>query len=160
MVKRRIPVEPQVEVRDGSRFVARLDLADRESMFGGEYDGEEWHTTPEQRERDRTPAYGRRELGWIIVVLRKENLFGPRPPTIDRIATQARERARSRRGTAVSACRQELTPARASARSGSRGSGPGSRQKIRSPDLRRLRSSLRASVRISAASSSERRSFT
>ena len=97
MVERRIPVEPQVEVRDGSRFVARLDLADRESQFGGEYDGEEWHTTPEQQAHDRSRRTDADGLGWTIAVFRKENVFGPRAD-VDRIATEAYRRARARRG--------------------------------------------------------------
>lgn len=97
MVERRIPVEPQVEVWDDARFVARLDLADRESMFGGEYDGDEWHSTPEQRAHDRARRRDADDQGWTLAVFRKENVFGPLAD-VDRIAADAYRRARARRG--------------------------------------------------------------
>lgn len=69
---------PQVEVWDGEVFLARLDLANEEWLFGAEYDGIEWHSSPEQQAHDRE----RRGLcaeraDWLITPFRKENLFGP-----------------------------------------------------------------------------------
>lgn len=99
MVERRIPVEPQVEVWDDARFVARLDLGDRRSRFGAEYDGEEWHSTPEQRAHDQARRGDADEQGWTVAVFRKENVFGPLAD-VDRLAAEAYHRARARRGLA------------------------------------------------------------
>lgn len=68
---------PQVEVWDGGEFLARLDLANEEWRFGAEYDGVEWHESPDQQVHDRE----RRELcerraSWVITPFKKENLFG------------------------------------------------------------------------------------
>ena len=68
---------PQFEVWDGGEFLARLDLASEELRWAAEYDGDEWHSSPEQRTHDRA----RRELceqraNWLITPFRKENLFG------------------------------------------------------------------------------------
>jgi hypothetical protein len=73
-----VSVTPQCEVWDGEDFLARLDLANEELRFGAEYDGVEWHSTPEQQTHDRE----RRKLceqraDWLITPFVKENLFGP-----------------------------------------------------------------------------------
>lgn len=68
---------PQLEVWHGGDFLARLDLANEESHFGAEYDGVEWHDSPEQQAHDRR----RRRLceeraDWLIQPFVKENVFG------------------------------------------------------------------------------------
>ena len=70
-----LDLEPQVELWDGSDFVARFDLADPELKLGVEYDGAEWHTDPDQLEHDRRRREKARALGWVIVVIRAEDLF-------------------------------------------------------------------------------------
>ncbi|WP_299058094.1 hypothetical protein [uncultured Nocardioides sp.] len=68
---------PQVEVRELGRLLARLDLGHEEIRFAAEYDGEEWHSSPEQLEHDRDRrSYLCRERDWTIVAARKENVFG------------------------------------------------------------------------------------
>ncbi|GAB6986091.1 DUF559 domain-containing protein [Nocardioides pyridinolyticus] len=52
----------------------RLDLAYPHARVAVEYDGEEFHTTPEQRERDRRRRERLRELGWTVIVLTKSDL--------------------------------------------------------------------------------------
>ncbi|GAB3199980.1 hypothetical protein GCM10027062_18120 [Nocardioides hungaricus] len=52
----------------------RLDLAYPHARVAVEYDGEEFHTTPEQRERDRRRRERLRELGWTVIVLTKADL--------------------------------------------------------------------------------------
>ena len=47
-------VEPQVEVYDGDVLLGRLDLLNEDLPLGVEYDGVEWHSTPEQQEHDRS----------------------------------------------------------------------------------------------------------
>jgi very-short-patch-repair endonuclease len=70
-----LDLQPQVELWDGSDFVARFDLADPDLKFAVEYDGADWHSTPEQLARDRRRRDRARALGWTIVVIRSEDLF-------------------------------------------------------------------------------------
>lgn len=82
---------PQYEVWDDGEFLARLDLANEQWRFAAEYDGAEWHSSEEQRLHDRA----RRELcsergGWVIVPVRKENLYGPAQDAEARLRAGAR----------------------------------------------------------------------
>jgi very-short-patch-repair endonuclease len=52
----------------------RLDLAYPHARVAIEYDGEDFHTSPEQRERDRRRRADLRELGWTVIVLTKADL--------------------------------------------------------------------------------------
>ncbi|GAA3682378.1 hypothetical protein GCM10022237_46470 [Nocardioides ginsengisoli] len=71
---------PQLEVYDDEgTFLARLDLGATDLPFAAEYDGDEWHSSPDQLRRDRERrALVEAETSYSIAVLRKENLFGPR----------------------------------------------------------------------------------
>ncbi len=69
-------LQPQVEVWEDGRFLARLDLGDDDRRCGVEYDGAEWHSTPEQILHDRNRRREVADAGWLLEVLRKENLFG------------------------------------------------------------------------------------
>jgi len=89
---------PQFEVWDGGQFLARLDLASEELRWAAEYDGDEWHSSPEQRTHDRV----RRELceqraNWLITPFRRENLFG-RHQNAERLLRVGASDARSRFG--------------------------------------------------------------
>jgi hypothetical protein len=66
----------------------RLDLAYPHARVAVEYDGEEFHTTPEQRERDRRRREHLRELGWTVIVLTKADLA---PAGVDRWIRRLRE---------------------------------------------------------------------
>ena len=68
-------VRPQVIVTRGTDFIARLDLANEALLSGVEYDGAEWHSTPEQREHDRRRRREARDDGWLIEAFTKEHLF-------------------------------------------------------------------------------------
>lgn len=70
-----IDLEPQVELWDGGDFVARFDLADASLRFAVEYDGQEWHSCPEQQAHDEVRRRRARALGWTVVVLTKDELF-------------------------------------------------------------------------------------
>jgi hypothetical protein len=71
-----VPI-PQYEVWDGGELLARLDLGNPELRFAAEYDGAEWHSSPEQQERDRTRRAAVEERAdWVVVPFVKENLFG------------------------------------------------------------------------------------
>ena len=54
----------------------RLDLAYPHARIAVEYDGGDFHSTPEQRERDRRRRDRLRELGWTVIVLTKAD-FSP-----------------------------------------------------------------------------------
>jgi hypothetical protein len=54
----------------------RLDMGLPEIRYAAEYDGVAWHSSPEQRARDRTRrAWLQREQGWTIDVLGKDEVF-------------------------------------------------------------------------------------
>jgi hypothetical protein len=69
---------PQVPILDDrGREIHRLDLGVEELRFSVEYDGEEFHSRREDLEHDaRRRAWIRRERGWLIVPVRKHNVFG------------------------------------------------------------------------------------
>ena len=69
---------PQFEVWDDHTFLARLDLASEELHWGAEYDGVEWHSSPDQQAHDRERRQQcEQRARWLITPFRKENLFGP-----------------------------------------------------------------------------------
>lgn len=88
---------PQLEVYDvEGTFLARLDLGNEELAFGAEYDGDEWHSSPDQLRHDRARrALVESETPFRIAAVRKENLFGPRA---DVEAVLRRGIAEARRG--------------------------------------------------------------
>lgn len=91
----------QVEVLDHRfGFVARLDLGHPDLLYGGEYDGPEWHDSDDQREADRVRRDAAAAMGWSIDVFRKADVFGPRR-TCETTLTAGVEAARRRRGTTI-----------------------------------------------------------
>jgi hypothetical protein len=72
------PPEPQIEVPRPGQPSYWLDLGVRDLRYAAEYDGEEWHLrTPEQRARDaRRRTWMRKERGWLLDPVTKDNLFG------------------------------------------------------------------------------------
>jgi hypothetical protein len=70
--------EPQVPVLDDSgREVYYLDLGVPDLRFAAEYDGEEFHTSEEDRDHDaERREWIRRERDWTIRAVRRHNLFG------------------------------------------------------------------------------------
>jgi hypothetical protein len=72
-----LPVpQPQVWVLDGGVATYRLDLAFPRLKICIEYDGEAFHSTPEQREADRRRRDWLRDQGWIVIVVRKDDFKG------------------------------------------------------------------------------------
>jgi hypothetical protein len=94
-------VEPQVEVWVRGVLFARLDLASVDLLLAVEYDGVEWHTSPEQQAHDEER---RTELsaghGWLIRPFTKDEVFG-RSRECDRILHEVAREARKRRGFRV-----------------------------------------------------------
>jgi hypothetical protein len=69
---------PQVPILDDRGVeIHRLDLGVEELRFSAEYDGEDFHSTKEELEHDqRRREWIRRERGWLIVPVRRQNVFG------------------------------------------------------------------------------------
>ena len=90
---------PQVPILDAhGRPVFWLDLGVPELRFAVEYDGELFHSTDQDREHDdQRRAWIRRERGWIIEPVRRDNLFGP-TQDIERILHEGIARARREAG--------------------------------------------------------------
>jgi hypothetical protein len=80
--------------------LAVLDLAAPELLYAAEYDGAEWHSTPEQLEHDRERRGTLSDGGWIIDPFRAEHVFGVRA-NADLVMRQNAARARRRLGSRV-----------------------------------------------------------
>jgi hypothetical protein len=75
--------EPQWVIRNRIGVeMFRLDFAYVQLKLAVEYDGAAFHSSPEQRERDRVRRQYLSRLGWTFVVLRKEQVFGTCPQTV------------------------------------------------------------------------------
>ncbi len=93
--------EPQIEVWCSGALVARLDVGNRELMFAAEYDGAEWHSSPEQRQHDdRRRTRLDEDFGWTIRPVTSRNLFGARQDIREVLMSGAAE-ARRRRGRQI-----------------------------------------------------------
>ena len=85
--------EPQVWVSvAGASY--RVDLGYPRARIAVEYDGEEFHSSPEQRERDELRRTALRAAGWVVIVVRKEDLS---PERREVWLTELAEALRSRR---------------------------------------------------------------
>lgn len=92
---------PQIEVWDGADFLARLDLGNEELRYAAEYDGDEWHGTPEQQAHDRRRRRTAEERGeWVIDAFVRQDLWGPTADVERRLREGAAE-ARRRYGRRV-----------------------------------------------------------
>ena len=99
-IEARVHVVPQVEVYRDGVLVARLDLANEDLMLAVEYDGDEWHSTPEQRAHDQARRFELAQDGWLPLALRSEDVFG-RQRACDQIIREGAREARARRGLRV-----------------------------------------------------------
>ena len=63
---------PQYWVVHEGRELFRLDLAYPRARVAVEYDGEEFHTSPEQRDADRLRRRWLRDHGWTVIVVDKD----------------------------------------------------------------------------------------
>lgn len=68
--------EAQVEILLEGHGLVRLDFAYRLVRIVIEYDGEEHHSRPEDRERDARRRAALRAAGWIVIVVRKNDFAG------------------------------------------------------------------------------------
>jgi hypothetical protein len=92
---------PQVPVvLPGGRTIY-LDVGNEELLFAGEYEGVEWHSSPEQRQHDRSRRLeAERHRNWLIEPVVAANVFGPQQD-IDVILQRGVAEARRRRGLRV-----------------------------------------------------------
>jgi hypothetical protein len=88
---------PQQKVWRDGRFVARLDLGNERLRFGAEYDGTEWHTSPEQRDHDRERRAEVGDAGWLVKPFTSANVFGRRRDA-EELLRQLHREARARHG--------------------------------------------------------------
>lgn len=66
----------QVEVRIDGVLVAVLDMAHEGLRFAAEYDGAEWHSSPDQRAHDRRRRAVVSGEGWVVTPFVCEDVFG------------------------------------------------------------------------------------
>jgi hypothetical protein len=89
---------PQVEVRSGARQ-AFVDVGNAELRAGVEYDGEEWHCRPTDREHDALRRHWLdRDEDWVIEPLVCADVYGPRQRVEDAIFSVVTEAVRRTRG--------------------------------------------------------------
>lgn len=69
----------QFEVRDGSRLVARIDLAYPQWRIAIEYEGDGHRTERAQWRRDITRQRELEGQGWIVIRLTQQDLVDPQP---------------------------------------------------------------------------------
>jgi very-short-patch-repair endonuclease len=77
----------QVPVRDeAGELVGFLDMGYEEYKVGTEYDGEEFHTARRDRQHDERRRNRMRELGWLVTVARKADIFRDHPLLVAAVA--------------------------------------------------------------------------
>jgi very-short-patch-repair endonuclease len=72
------PPRAQVEVRVPGYGWVRLDLAYEHLRIAIEYDGEEFHSSEEDRAADERRRSALRAAGWIVIVVTKSDFASPR----------------------------------------------------------------------------------
>ncbi len=91
---------PQFEVWVDGVLLAILDLAHPDLWYAAEYDGEEWHTSPEQRQHDAVRREAVEEQGWVVDPFTKKNVFGRQADATELLIAGA-ARAQAQRRTRV-----------------------------------------------------------
>lgn len=82
---------PQYDIHDrDGRFLGRADLAIERLRFAAEYDGERWHGD-DRRAHDDARRHSMREAGWVVVVLRRQHVFGRQQDAIERLREGVRQ---------------------------------------------------------------------
>ncbi|WP_162602322.1 type IV toxin-antitoxin system AbiEi family antitoxin [Nocardioides daejeonensis] len=94
------PPEPQIEFRENGELIAKVDLGYRQLRIAIEYFGDEFHG-PKQREHDATRIAWLNANGWLVIVVRKEDLREPgwtrvRTELANAIANRRRPRGKRR----------------------------------------------------------------
>ena len=95
LVEAGFDVVPQYRVRDGSRVVARVDLALPELKIAVEYDGR-WHEGDARRALDNDRLAALRAAGWTVIIVTAE-LLRDRRRLVGAVAAAVAERQALRR---------------------------------------------------------------
>ena len=88
-------VTPQLEVQAGQN-VYRLDLAFPTAKVAIEYDGEAFHSTPDQKRRDAKRQANLERAGWLVLRFDRTDLYSPTNGTIIRSVADAIRDRRSK----------------------------------------------------------------
>jgi hypothetical protein len=88
---------PQLEVWVDGSLIARLDVGHPAIWYAAEYDGVEWHSSPEQRRHDRARRHAVRDEGFSVEVFKRNNVFGQRRDVEARLSAAAVQANRSGR---------------------------------------------------------------
>ena len=91
---------PQLEVHRDGVLIAILDIANNTLRYAAEYDGAEWHTSPEQCEHDRVRRAAVRDEDWVVDAFVASDLFGRQQNAEARLRAGAGE-ARRKFGSRV-----------------------------------------------------------
>jgi hypothetical protein len=89
----------QIPVEVGGRVVYLLDMGLEDLLFAAEYDGEDWHSSGDQKDADRARrGWLADNRSWLIEVFDKKNVYGLRQDADLRLA-KAFVNARATLGT-------------------------------------------------------------
>ena len=91
---------PQFEVWVDGLLIAILDLANPEIGYAAEYDGEEWHSSQEQRDHDLRRRHEVEKHDFVVDAFTKDNVFGARN-NAEQLLLAGAQRARELRRTRV-----------------------------------------------------------
>jgi hypothetical protein len=86
------PPKPQHELVIPGHGEVRLDLAYPFLKIAVEYDGEEFHTSDEDRADDEERRRALEAEGWLVIVVTKEKLWGPAREWVTELRAAIRER--------------------------------------------------------------------
>lgn len=68
MIDGGLPIpELQFEIVDGNGELRRLDFAWPDCRVAAEYDGQDWHSSPEAMRRDRRRQAALMDVGWVVI---------------------------------------------------------------------------------------------
>jgi hypothetical protein len=88
--------EPQLEFWENGCLVAKLDVGNELIGYGAEYDGDEFHSNPEQREHDRTRRAWIEGRDFVVDAFTRHHVYGPRR-NLEELLVAGAARARAER---------------------------------------------------------------
>ena len=80
--------------------VLHLDVGNEAVRLGGEFQGWEWHSTPEQLERDNERLALCEQQEWVVVPVWRSDLWGP-TADVERLLLDGLVEARRRFGARI-----------------------------------------------------------
>jgi hypothetical protein len=92
---------PQLEIWIDGVLIAILDLGHPDLRYAAEYDGEEWHSSPEQRAHDRKRREAVEQHGWVVDPFTKANVFGRHANASEMLLVGAARALELRRTTVI-----------------------------------------------------------